>query len=384
MRVLLTGGAGYIGTHLLVQLLQDGHDVVVLDDLSSGSAEALARAESVAGRPCRFVLGSIRQPDKIRQALRGVDVVFHLAALKQVSESVQRPGRYFAVNVGGMACLLDGMERQGVRRIVFSSSAAVYGLQAEMPLCETAELRPASPYGMTKQVGEQMLAQMATHCGWSAVSLRYFNPVGAHPSGVLGEPLNKAASLVPRALRALLYDDQPLTVFGSDTPPPTAPASATTCTSAMWPAPTCSRCGHSSAPATMSTTWARAGRRVCARCWRHARRWRAAGSPTEMARAERATFPWPWPVATRSRVNSASRRASTFRRWWSPPGGGRRRVPPPCPSPVWAQAFWLPVVAWRRSLGSRASHGRPDPSRAAVRPLSLQSGGHRAALADWR
>jgi len=218
MRVLLTGGAGYIGTHLLVQLLQDGHDVVVLDDLSSGSAEALARAESVAGRPCRFVLGSIRQPDKIRQALRGVDVVFHLAALKQVSESVQRPGRYFAVNVGGMACLLDGMERQGVRRIVFSSSAAVYGLQAEMPLCETAELRPASPYGMTKQVGEQMLAQMATHCGWSAVSLRYFNPVGAHPSGVLGEPLNKAASLVPRALRALLYDDQPLTVFGSDYP----------------------------------------------------------------------------------------------------------------------------------------------------------------------
>ena len=218
MRLLVTGGAGYIGTHLLVELLQSEHEVVVLDDLSTGCADALARAEAVAGRACHFVQGSITDAERVDEALQGCDVVLHLAALKLVGESVKMPGRYFSTNVGGMATLVERMDFHGVRRIVFSSSAAVYGPQTQMPLREDAPLQPSSPYGVTKRLGEQMLSQMATHRGWSAVSLRYFNPVGAHSSGLLGEPLCTAASLVPRALCALLREDRLLTVFGTDYP----------------------------------------------------------------------------------------------------------------------------------------------------------------------
>lgn len=216
MRMLITGGAGYIGTHLLIELLTAGHDVVVFDNLDGGSVQAIARAEAVAGRQCAFIHGDVRRPGDVRRALEGVDVVFHLAALKQVGESVEQPGRYFSNNVGGMSILLDEMDRVGVRRIVYSSSAAVYGSGAPMPLHEDAPLRPDSPYGVTKQLGEQMLAELAQHRGWSAVSLRYFNPVGAHPSGMVGEALCKAMSLVPRTLQALIYEGRPLTVFGSD------------------------------------------------------------------------------------------------------------------------------------------------------------------------
>jgi len=214
--MLITGGAGYIGSHLLIDLLQAGHDVVVLDDLSAGSVEAIARAEAVAGRQCWFEHGSVCDREALKRVLPGIDVVFHLAAFKHVGESVASPGRYFANNVGGMAALLDEMDALGVRRIIYSSSAAVYGSRAAMPLHEDTPLAPDSPYGVTKQLGEQMLAEMAAHRGWSAVSLRYFNPVGAHPSGMVGEALCKAASLVPRALQALIYEERPLTVFGSD------------------------------------------------------------------------------------------------------------------------------------------------------------------------
>jgi UDP-glucose 4-epimerase len=216
MLMLLTGGAGYIGSHLLIDLLQAGHDVVVLDDLSGSSIEAIARAETIAGRRCRFVEGSLLDANVVRRALEGVDVVFHLAAFKRVDESVAEPGRYFANNVGGMSVLLGTMEQMGIRRIVFSSSAAVYGSQDTMPLHEDLPLRPDSPYGLTKQLGEQMLDEMATHKGWAAVSLRYFNPVGAHPSGLVGEALCKAMSLVPRTLQAVLYPHRPLTIFGTD------------------------------------------------------------------------------------------------------------------------------------------------------------------------
>ena len=216
MRVLITGGAGFIGSHLLIDLLQAGHDVVVLDDLSGGSVEAVARAEQVAGRRCWFEQGSVADPVVVRRVLPSVDVVFHLAAFKHVGESVHSPGLYFANNVGGMAVLLEEMDRAGVRRIVYSSSAAVYGTGTGEPLREDTPLCPDSPYGTTKQLGEQMLADMARHRRWSAVSLRYFNPVGAHPSGVVGEALSKAGSLVPRCLQALLDPERPLTVFGTD------------------------------------------------------------------------------------------------------------------------------------------------------------------------
>lgn len=216
MKILLTGGAGYIGTHVLVELLRNGHDAVVLDNLSNGSVEAVARAEALGGRQCAFVRADVRDTDAVTRALEGVDAVIHLAASKKVGESVEQPAAYFANNVGGMAVLMDAMDEAGVSRIVYSSSAAVYGTQHTVPIAEDAPLRPDSPYGRSKLLGEQMLEDMARCRGWSAVSLRYFNPVGAHPSGQIGEPLAEAASLVPRALRALVDDNDQLTVFGTD------------------------------------------------------------------------------------------------------------------------------------------------------------------------
>jgi UDP-glucose 4-epimerase len=191
-------------------------DVVVLDDLSHGRVDSIAHAELVAGRECQFIRGSITDPAAVYWALEGVDVVCHLAAFKNVGASSRHPGRYFANNVGGMAVLLEQMERRGVRRIINSSSAAVYGTQTEMPLLEDAPMRPDSPYGVTKQLGEQMLDEMTARHGWSAVSLRYFNPVGAHPSGLVGEPLFQADSLVARTLQALVHPDRPLTIYGTD------------------------------------------------------------------------------------------------------------------------------------------------------------------------
>ncbi|HCH63158.1 MAG: UDP-glucose 4-epimerase GalE [Deltaproteobacteria bacterium] len=216
MNVLVTGGCGYIGSHLVIELLSEGFDVVVLDDLSTGQFDALARAELVAGRACRLVRGSVCDPAAVYEALDGVEVVCHLAAHKNVAASGRHPGRYFSNNVGGMSVLLEQMERRGTRRIINSSSAAVYGTRAVMPLQEDAPLKPDSPYGVTKLIGEQMLQQMAEHHDWSAVSLRYFNPAGAHPSGFIGEPMRNADSLVARALRALLDPSRPLTIYGSD------------------------------------------------------------------------------------------------------------------------------------------------------------------------
>ncbi|MDP2307586.1 MAG: UDP-glucose 4-epimerase GalE [Pseudomonadota bacterium] len=220
MRFLLTGGAGYIGTQILVELLQAGHDVAVIDNLSSGHLEALQRAQALAGRTFSFFRGDIADRELVSRALCGVDVVFHLAAYKLSGESMLRPERYFQNNVGGMCALLSAMEAAGVRRIVYSSSAAVYGAQREMPVHEDAPLRPESPYGASKAQGEQMLEWMVRCHQWSAVSLRYFNPVGAHASGHIGEPLESAASLVPRALYALTREDSRLTIMGTDYPTP--------------------------------------------------------------------------------------------------------------------------------------------------------------------
>lgn len=216
MRLLVTGGAGYIGTHLVVDLLQAGHDVVVVDNFSSGYLEALERAQAIAGRSVTLFRGDIADSALMERALRGVEVVFHLAASKKVGESMEKPELYFQNNIGGMAALLAAMQKVGVERIVYSSSAAVYGPQPPDPIPEDALLRPENPYGFSKVQGEQLLDWMVRQRGWSAISLRYFNPVGAHSSGMIGEPFAHAASLVPVALKALTRDDAQLTVFGTD------------------------------------------------------------------------------------------------------------------------------------------------------------------------
>ncbi len=216
MRILVTGGAGYIGSQVVVELLEAGHEVVVLDDLSSGSAEALQRITLLTERSLTFHHGDVGNLDFIRQALEGCDAVIHLAAFKKVGESMERPGMYYRNNVGGMAALLEAMDDAGVRRILFSSTAAVYGSRAPMPLLEDQAPDPDSPYGLSKALGEQMLADMTRLKGWAAASLRYFNPVGAHASGRIGEPAANAASLAPLALGAIFGDRGPLTVFGTD------------------------------------------------------------------------------------------------------------------------------------------------------------------------
>lgn len=216
MRFLVTGGAGYVGSHLVVELLAAGHEVVVVDDLSTGHPGAVERAAELGGGRASLVVGDIGDAAVIGPALAGVDAVFHLAASKQVGESMERPELYFRNNVAAMAVLLEQMEQAGVRRLVFSSTAAVYGSRHPVPLAEHMPPEPDSPYGLTKVQGEEMLAWMAERRGWAAVSLRYFNPVGAHSSGRIGETIEKAASLVPRALKALTREDDVLTVFGTD------------------------------------------------------------------------------------------------------------------------------------------------------------------------
>jgi len=216
MRCLVTGGAGYIGSHLVVELLSAGHDVIVLDDFSSGHPEAIVRAGALAGRRCRLLGGDIGDAALLSRALSGVDVVFHLAGYKSIADSMARPEEYFANNIGGTVSLLGAMQEAGVRRIVYSSSASVYGGHHRELIGEDAPLLPESPYGVSKAEGERLLGWMVRLRGWSAISLRYFNPVGAHPSGEIGESFEQTGNLLPRVLKVLTRDGPPLTIFGTD------------------------------------------------------------------------------------------------------------------------------------------------------------------------
>lgn len=190
--------------------------MVVVDDFSRGSPRAVERVQGLAGRSCDVVRADVADVDRLVSALEGVDVVVHLAAFKRVGESMEAPERYFWNNLGGMAALLEAMTRAGVERFVYSSSASVYGTQRVVPISEDAPLRPDSPYGASKLRGEEMLDWMVTRRGWSVVSLRYFNPVGAHASGRIGEPIEDGSNLFPRVLAAYSDADQGLRVFGTD------------------------------------------------------------------------------------------------------------------------------------------------------------------------
>jgi len=218
-RLLITGAAGYIGSHVAVELLQAGHDVVVLDDLSAGHADALVRAGQLGGTPVDFVLGRVEDPDALDRALTEfgpVDAVLHFAALKSVPESVAQPLRYWSVNVGGTQALCEAMVRHDVRRAVFSSTAAIYGSDAPMPVDEAAPVEPESPYGRTKLAAEGIFRDAAAAHGWQVLLLRYFNPVGAHPSGRIGEDQERPANLAPIVLGVALGERDGLVVHGTD------------------------------------------------------------------------------------------------------------------------------------------------------------------------
>ena len=216
--ILVTGGAGYIGSHTAKLLDARGYRPVVYDDLSSGHRHAVRWGD--------FVLGDIRDAATLEKALadQGVVAVIHLAGLIEVGRSVERPDLFYDVNVNGTMVLLDAMRRTGVRRLVFSSSAAVYGQDAAKPvgalIAEDDPKLPASPYGETKLVGERMIEAYCSAFGLSAIALRYFNAAGCDPTGEIGEARQLETHLIPLAIDAALGRRGALSVFGDDYPTP--------------------------------------------------------------------------------------------------------------------------------------------------------------------
>ncbi len=212
-RVLVTGGAGYIGSHTVKALLEAGYDVTVLDDLSRG------HPEQIPGVP--LVIGDTADEDALRDLFteREFDAVVHFASESLVGESVKNPDKYFRRNVGGGLTLLSVMMKAGVKKMVFSSSAAVYGDPESVPIPETAPLKPMSPYGETKLFIEKALRWFDSAYGLRSMSLRYFNAAGADPSGKMGEDHEPETHLIPLVMRAVLTG-KPLTVFGDDYPTP--------------------------------------------------------------------------------------------------------------------------------------------------------------------
>ena len=223
-RILVTGGAGYIGSHTVLELLQAGYEPTVLDDLSNASAESLKRVERIAGRAAPLVVGDVRDEALLRRLLadRPFDAVVHFAGLKAVGESVEQPLRYYDVNVGGTTTLLRCLAEAGVRRFVFSSSATVYGDPERVPLDESARTGPTNPYGRSKWMVEQLLTDLAaSDPRWSIGILRYFNPVGAHESGLIGEdPRGIPNNLLPFVSQVAVGRLPRLSVFGGDWPTP--------------------------------------------------------------------------------------------------------------------------------------------------------------------
>ena len=223
MNILITGGSGYIGSHTLVELLQAGHEVVVLDNLSNSSKESLRRVEEITGKSPLFVLGDIRDRVLLDDifAEHTIDAVMHFAGLKAVGESMQKPLDYYENNVHGSITLCQAMAAARVFRLVFSSSATVYGEPAKMPISETCPTStPTNPYGRSKLMIEQIMQDLAaSDPRWSVALLRYFNPVGAHPSGRIGEdPNGLPDNLLPYISQVAVGKLESLSIFGDDYP----------------------------------------------------------------------------------------------------------------------------------------------------------------------
>jgi UDP-glucose 4-epimerase len=222
VKVLVTGGAGYIGSHTVVELLTAGHEVVILDNLSNSKESVIDRIEAITGRRPSFVRGDIRDRETLLGALPGCDAVVHFAGLKAVGESVAKPIEYYDNNVAGSVTLFEAMRDSGVKTLVFSSSATVYGDPASVPIREDFPLSATNPYGRSKLMIEDMLRDIAkADDEWRIALLRYFNPVGAHASGTLGEDPNGIPNnLMPFVSQVAVGKLPQLSVFGNDYPTP--------------------------------------------------------------------------------------------------------------------------------------------------------------------
>jgi UDP-glucose 4-epimerase len=224
MTVLVTGGAGYIGSHTCVQLLEAGYEIVVLDNLSNSKTEALRRISAITRGSFEFVEGDILDSELLDEVFseHSIDAVIHFAGLKAVGESVAKPLLYYHNNITGSIELFAAMQRHNVRNIVFSSSATVYGKTDKMPISEDAGLGPINPYGRTKFMIEEILRDIyVSDNSWNIILLRYFNPVGAHPSGQIGEDPNGIPNnLMPFISQVAVGKLNELNVFGNDYPTP--------------------------------------------------------------------------------------------------------------------------------------------------------------------
>lgn len=222
-KVLVTGGTGYIGSHTCVALLESGYDVVVLDNLCNSSKRVLHRIQDITGKSLQFFKGDVRNPVDLAKAFEvGPDVVIHVAGLKSAAESIQKPLEYFDNNVSGTVTLLHAMHRYGVHHLVFSSSVAVYGESASVVVTEDTTLRPIHPYGRSKLSAEYLIRD---HCQATpemrAIVLRYANPVGAHPSGKIGEdPTGTPNNVMPYLAQVAEGSREKLQIYGGDYPTP--------------------------------------------------------------------------------------------------------------------------------------------------------------------
>ena len=221
MRILVTGGAGYIGSHTCVELLNEGYEVVVVDNLYNSSEKAIERVEKITGKKMTFYKADLLDKDVIDSIFEKekVDAVIHFAGLKAVGESVQKPLEYYHNNMTGTFYLCDAMRKHGVKNIVFSSSATVYGDPAFIPITEECPKgKITNPYGQTKGMLEQVLTDLhVSDPEWNVVLLRYFNPIGAHESGMIGEdPKGIPNNLVPYIAQVAVGKLEELGVFGDD------------------------------------------------------------------------------------------------------------------------------------------------------------------------
>ena len=220
MSVLVTGGAGYIGSHTCIEMIKAGYDVVVIDNLDNSSAESLSRVEKIVGKKVKFYENDVRDKDALRKIFKenNINAVIHFAGLKAVGESVAKPIEYYDNNLISTLCLLEVMREFDVKRIVFSSSATVYGVAKEMPLKEGMPIGAINPYGRTKLFIEEMLRDLyVSDNTWSIALLRYFNPIGAHESGTIGEdPKGIPNNLMPYIAQVAVGRRDKLHVFGND------------------------------------------------------------------------------------------------------------------------------------------------------------------------